>query len=447
MSALLADRWHFAFTITFHYLFPQLTMGLTLLIFILKTVALRTGSEQYNRAALFWAKIFGINFATGVVTGIPMEFQFGTNWARFSAFAGNIVGQTLAMEGVFAFFLESTFLGLFLYGATRIGPRTHWLASLMVFAGSWISGWFIIATNAWMQNPVGYALENGAMQLQSFWALMFNPWLPWQYIHNMCGATATGSFVMAGVGAYYLLTNRHAEFGRIFVRLGVITGSAASVLLLFPTGDQQGRNVAERNPVALAAMEGLFETQHGAPIALVGQPDMEHLRLDNPIAIPNVLSFLTYRRWLAKVDGLKAFPRDLWPDNIPLLYFCYHIMVGLGTIFFLGMLCGVWFLWRGKLYDSRALLWLLVVLTPFPYVANTAGWLTAELGRQPWVIRGLMRTADANSPVVSVGNSIFSLLGFMGLYTLLSILFLFLVYGVIARGPQAERVLVSTGRH
>jgi cytochrome d ubiquinol oxidase subunit I len=447
MSSLLADRWHFAFTITYHYLFPQLTIGLALLIFVLKTVGMRTGSEHYNRAALFWAKIFGINFATGVVTGIPMEFQFGTNWARFSAFAGNIVGQTLAMEGVFAFFLESTFLGLFLYGGNRIGPRTHWLASLMIFAGSWISGWFIIATNAWMQNPVGYALNTGAMQLQSFWALMFNPWLPWQYLHNMCGATMTGSFVMAGIGAYYLLTNRHAEFGRIFVRLGVITGCIVAVLLLFPTGDAQGRNVAERNPVALAAMEGLFETQHGAPIALVGQPDMEHLRLDNPIAIPNVLSFLTYRRWVAKVDGLKAFPRDLWPDNVPLLYFCYHIMVGLGTVFILGMLCCVWFLWRGKLYHSRPLLWLLVVLTPFPYVANTAGWLTAELGRQPWVIHGVLRTADANSPVVSVGNSIFSLLGFMGLYTLVSILFVFLVYGVIARGPQPERVSGSAGRH
>ena len=447
MSALLVNRWHFAFTITYHYLFPQLTMGLALLIFILKTTALRTGSEQYDRAALFWAKIFAISFATGVVTGIPMEFQFGTNWSRFSAFAGNIVGQTLAMEGVFAFFLESTFLGLFLYGGSRIGPRTHWLACLMLFVGSWLSGWFIIATNAWMQNPVGYALDDGAVQLQSFWALMFNPWLRWQYLHNMCGATATGSFVMAGIGAYYLLTNRHAEFGRIFVGLGVIAGCAAAVLLLFPTGDAQGRNVAERNPVTLAAMEGLFETQHGAPIALVGQPDMEHLRLDNPIAIPNVLSFLTYRRWVAKVDGLKAFPRDLWPDNVPLLYFCYHIMVGLGTIFILGMLCCVWFLSRGKLYDSRPLLWLLVVLTPFPYVANTAGWLTAELGRQPWVIRGLLRTADANSPVVSAGNSIFSLLGFMGLYTLLSILFLFLVYGVIARGPQPGRVPVSSGGH
>jgi len=437
MDAVLAGRWHFAFTITYHYLFPQLTMGLGLLIFILKTAALRTGSEHYDRAAGFWARIFAINFAMGVVTGIPMEFQFGTNWARFSEFAGNIVGQTLAMEGVFAFFLESTFLGLFLYGGARMGPKAHWFASLMVFAGSWISGWFIIATNAWMQNPVGYSLDRGALQLESFRAVMLNPWLPWQYLHNMCGATATGSFVMAGVGAYYLLANRHVEYGRTFVRLGVIAGCAAVLLLLYPTGDEQARNVAALNPVALAAMEGVFDTTPGAPIALVGQPDMEHLRLDNPIAIPNVLSFLTYRRWEAKVQGLKDFPRDLWPDNVPLLYFCYHIMVGLGTIFMAGALCCAWFLWRGTLYQTRPLLWVLVLLTPLPYVANTAGWLTAELGRQPWVVHGLMRTSEASSTVVSSGNEIFSLLGFMGLYTLLSILFLFLVYGVLQRGPQA----------
>jgi cytochrome d ubiquinol oxidase subunit I len=348
-----------------------------------------------------------------------------------------VIGQTLAMAGVFAFFLESTFLGLFLYGGSKLGRRGHWLTSLAVFAGAWISGWFIVATNAWMQNPVGYVMDRGKVQLESFWALMFNPWLRWQYLHNMCGAAATGSFVMAGVGAYYLLTNRHAEFARTFVRTGVIAGSAASALLLFPTGDASGRMIAERNPVALAAMEGLFETQHGAPIALVGQPDMEHLRLDNPIAVPNVLSFLTYRRWEAKIDGLKAFPRDLWPDSVPLLYFSYHIMVGLGTIFIAGMALCALFLWRGRLYGSRPLLWLLVVMTPFPYVANTAGWLTAELGRQPWVVLGLLRTADANSTVVSSGNALFSLLGFMGLYTLLSILFVFLVYGVLARGPAA----------
>jgi cytochrome d ubiquinol oxidase subunit I len=437
MTPVVADRWQFAFTITYHYLFPQLTMGLALLIFILKTMALKTGNPVYEQSARFWAKVFAVSFAMGVVTGIPMEFQFGTNWSRFSRFAGNVIGQTLAMEGVFAFFLESSFLGIFLYGRNKVGPRMHWFASLMVFAGSWISGWFIIATNAFMQNPVGYAPgPDGQLQLESFWALMANPWLRWQYLHNMCGAVATGSFVMAGIGAYYLLAGRFPPYGRAFVRLGVIAGTAAVCLLLFPTGDAQGRNVAERNPVALAAMEGLFETQHGAPIALVGQPDMEHLRLDNPIAIPNVLSFLTYKRWEAKVEGLKAFPRDLWPDNVPLLYFAYHIMVGLGTIFVAGMLLCLWFLWRRRLYTARPLLWLLVLMMPFPYVANTAGWMTAELGRQPWVIHGLLRTVEANSVEVSEGNGMFSLLGFMGLYTLLSILFLYLAGGTVQHGPE-----------
>lgn len=436
MNNVLADRWHFGFTITYHYLFPQLTMGLALLIFVLETVALRTGDDHYRKCALFWSKIFAINFAMGVVTGIPMEFQFGTNWSRFSVFAGNIVGQTLAMEGVFAFFLESAFLGLFLYGRDKIGPRAHWFVSMLIFLGSWISGWFIIATNAFMQNPVGYKLAGSNLQLGSFKAIMTNPWLPWQYFHNMSGATATGSFVMAGFGAYYLLTHRHAKYGRTFVRLGVIAGCIAVIVLLFPTGDQQGKNLAKYNPVALAAMEGLFESQHGAPLALVGQPDMEKLKLDNPIDIPNVLSFLTYQRWEAKVEGLKAFPRDQWPDNVPLLYFCYHIMVGLGTIFIAVMLLAVAWLLRGKLYNTRPILWLLILCMPFPYVANTAGWLTAELGRQPWIIHGLMRTADANSTVVSSGNAIFSLLGFMGLYTLLSILFFLLVYGVVQRGPE-----------
>lgn len=443
MSVLLADRWHFAFTITYHYLFPQLTMGLALLIFVLETMALRTGDAHYQKCAVFWSKIFAINFAMGVVTGIPMEFQFGTNWSRFSAFAGNIVGQTLAMEGVFAFFLESTFLGLFLFGRDKVGRRTHWFASLMIFLGSWISGWFVIATNAFMQHPVGYTTATGAeLQLGSFKAIMTNPWLPWQYLHNMSGATATGSFVMAGFGAYYLLVRRHVEYARTFVRIGVIAGCVAACVLLFPTGDQQGRNLGKYNPVALAAMEGLFQSTHGAPLALVGQPDMQKLRLDNPIAIPNVLSFLTYRRWEAKVQGLEAFPRNLWPDNVPLVYFCYHIMVGLGTLFIAVMLLAAAFLWRGTLCKSRPMLWVLIIAAPFPYIANTAGWLTAELARQPWIIHGLMRTSDAASPVVSSGNAIFSLLGFMGLYTLLSALFFLLVYGIVQRGPDASESAV-----
>jgi cytochrome bd ubiquinol oxidase subunit I len=443
-SALAVHRLHFAFTVTFHYLFPQLTMGLALLIVILKTAALRTGNASYNEAARFWMKIFAINFAMGVVTGIPMEFQFGTNWAKFSNDAGGVIGQTLAMEGVFAFFLESSFLGLFIFGEKQLGPKMHWLAAFLVFLGSWMSGYFIIATDAWMQHPAGFRLSaDGKIMLDSFAGLVFNPWILWQYLHNMIAAVVTGSFVMASIGAYYLLMGKFQEHARIFVRTGVIAGAIALALLLFPTGDGQGRMIAEHQPVTLAAMEGLFDTTQGAPIAILGQPDTQKLELDNPLLVPRALSFLTYRRWIAEVKGLKDFPRDLWPDNIPLLYYSYHIMVGLGTLLILLAVLSVWSLWRGHLYGNRALLWALMLALPFPYIATTAGWMTAELGRQPWLIYGVMRTAAGISPRVSASNGLFTLIGFMGMYFLLGVLFLFLVSREIGHGPGAAPVDVA----
>ena len=436
-TALAIHRLQFAFTITFHYLFPQLTMGLALLVVILKTRALGAGGEHYNRCARFWIKIFAINFAMGVVTGIPMEFQFGTNWAMFAKAAGGVVGQTLAMEGVFSFFLESAFLGLLIFGEKRLSARLHLLAAVMVFAGSWLSGFFIIATDAWMQHPVGYTVgPGGEILLRSFRELIFNPWILWQYLHNMIAAVVTGSFVMAAVGAFYLLTRSHDAYGRTFIRLGVSAGFIATVLMVFPTGDGQGKMVTEHQPVTLAAMEGLFETTEGAGIALIGQPDTDRMRLDNPLIVPGALSFLTYRRWSARVKGLDAFPRELWPDNIPLLYYCYHIMVGLGTLFVAVTTLAMIQLLRRKLYDSRWLQWILMLAFPFPYIATTAGWITAEVGRQPWLIYGLIRTAQGPSPRVSAGNGLFTLLGFMGMYTLLAILFLFLIYREIEHGPE-----------
>jgi cytochrome d ubiquinol oxidase subunit I len=439
MDALTIHRLHFAFTVTFHYLFPQLTMGLALLLVVLKSLALRTGKEHYNRSARFWAKVFAINFAIGVVTGIPMEFQFGTNWARFSRAAGGVIGQTLAMEGVFAFFLESSFLGLFLFGEKRLGPKMHWLAGFLVFLGSWTSGFFIIVTDAFMQHPTGYVLRpDGQLALASFWGLLLNPWASWQYLHNMIATVVTGSFAMSAVGAYYLLMEQHVSYGRTFVRIGVIAGATASVLLLFPTGDQQGRNIANHQPTTLAAMEGLFQTQEGAPLAIIGQPDLTRQQLDNPITIPNVLSFLTYQRWKAEVKGLDAFPKDLWPDNIPLLYYSYHVMVGLGTIFIAVLLVAVVLLQFGVLYQSHAMLWALMLALPFPYIATTAGWITAEVGRQPWLIYGVLRTADGSSARVAEGNALFTLIGFMGMYALLALLFVFLVGREIAHGPEVE---------
>ena len=435
-TTYFVHRLHFGFLITFHYLFPQLTMGLAPLIVLLKTIALRTGNHAYDNAARFWMKIFGINFVLGVVTGIPMEFQFGTNWARFSQMTGGVIGQALVMEGVFSFFLESAFLGLFLFGERRLSRLAHWWTGFMVFIGSWLSGFFIIATDAWMQHPVAYSrLPDGSYQVSSFSGLLLNPWGLVQYAHNMSGAVITGAFVMSGVGAFYLLNDRFEEYGRIFLRVGVAAGFVCSILQVFPTGDLHGRYLAKHQPITTAAMEGLFRTEKGAPLVLMGQPDVEHQRIDNPLVVNKVLSFLVYGTTEAQVQGLNAFPREDWPTNIPLLYFSYHIMVGLGTIFIAVMSLAIFLLWRKTLFEARWLLWGIMLCLPFPYIANTAGWLTAEVGRQPWLVYGLLRTSAGYSSNVSAGNGLFTLLGFMGLYAVLAIFFLVLVLREIDHGP------------
>ena len=438
---LFYDRMQFAFTITFHYLFPQLTMGLSLMIVYFKWKFLRTKIDKYNDAAKFWMKIFALNFAMGVVTGIPMEFQFGTNWAKFSELTGGIIGQTLAMEGMFSFFLESSFLGLFLFGEKLMGQKLHFLTGFLVFLGSWASGYLIIATHSWMQHPVGYEiLENGKFVLNNFGALFSNPWLLPSYLHNQLASVITASFVVAAIGAFYLLSNKHSEFGKLFVKTGVIFGLISSILVAFPTGDWTAKNVVEYQPVTFAAMEGIFETEDkGSEIILIGQPDTENKKLDNKIAVPNVLSFLTYQRWDAQIKGLNEFDESVHPTNIPGLYYSYHIMVGLGTIFIGLMLIASIQLFRKKLYKTKWILWSLMFMLPFPYIANTTGWYTAELGRQPWLVYNLLRTADGISPTVSSGNTLFTLLGFIGLYLLLGLLFLMLAGKIINKGPETTK--------
>jgi len=433
---LIWHRLQFAFSVTYHYLFPQLTMGLSLLIVVLKVLAVTRNDERYNLAARFWGRMFGLNFAMGVVTGIPLEFQFGTNWSRFSTFAGEIVGQTLAMEGLFAFFLESTFLGLFLFGEKKLGAKGHLAAAFALFLGSWMSGYFIIVTNAFMQHPVGYRLgEDGILHLADMKAYLLNPWAFWQYIHNMLASVVTASFVVSAVGAYWILNGIHLEPARQCVRVGVVSGLTSSLLVAFPSGDRQGRMLAEHQPVTLAAMEGLFESGPYAELAVIGQPNVVDRRLENPIVVPGVLSFLAYGSFGSTVKGLNDFPPEEWPDNIELVYYSYHIMVGLGTLFILVMGTSAILLWRRRLTGCRPMLWILMLSFPFPYIATTAGWWTTEMGRQPWIVYGLLRTADAGSTHVNSGDVIFSLLGFAGLYLLLGGLFLVNVLREIQRGP------------
>jgi cytochrome d ubiquinol oxidase subunit I len=317
----------------------------------------------------------------------------------------------------------------------------------MVFLGSLLSGFFIIVADAWMQHPVGYSrLPDGSFQVTSASSVIANPWAWIQSSHVMSGAVITGSFVMAATGAYYLLSQRHEAFARLSVRCGVIVGLIASAAQIFPTGDMHGKYMARHQPVTTAAMEALFHTEAGSPLVILGQPDVEHQRIDNPIIVNDALSFLIYGTRKAAVPGLDQFPQSNWPTNIPLLYFAYHVMAGLGTLFLALLVVAAFLLFRGTLFETRWFLWCLMLAFPFPYIANTAGWMTAEVGRQPWLVYGLLRTDDGFSANVSAGNGLFTLLGFMGLYALLTVFFLFLMYRHLEEGPVTtveEPVTVS----
>ena len=436
----LWSRLQFAFTIIYHYLFPQLTMGLAWFLVYWKWRAFKTGDEEYNRAARFWAKIFGLNFAVGVVTGIPMEFQFGTNWGGFARHAGGVIGQTLAMEGMFAFFLESAFIGAFIWGEKRLGPRNHFLAAVGVALGSWLSGSFIIVTNAFMQHPVGYSVGlDGSLAIASLRSYLFNPWAFVQFAHNQSAALVTGSFVVAAVGAYYALRQEHPAQSKLYLQAGTLAGLVASILVAGPTGDRQAKMVAKYQPVTLAAMEGKFIGSERAGVAVIGQPNVAARRLDNPIEFPDALSFLAYGTFTSYVHGLDEFPQNVWPDNIELLYYAYHLMITLGVMFIALTAFATFQNVRKRLISTTWLLWIILLAFPFPYIANTLGWMTAELGRQPWLLYNIFRTNEGYSRVVNNGDAIFTLIGFVGLYFVLGLAFLYLTGRELERGPDWQR--------
>ncbi len=445
MDAALADRLQFAFTVMFHYLFPVGTMGLAPFVAWYAYRAMRSGDPELENAARFWLKIFAINFAAGVVTGIPMEFQFGTNWATFSARSGAVIGQPLAMEGIFAFFLESVFLGVLLYGRGLVAPGFYVLSAVCVWAGSWLSAYFIVATDAWMQAPAGYKiLADGTIELVSIWPVLTSQFAIWQFAHVLCGAMVAGGFIVAGIGAYYLMSDREPVLSREFVRAGTVVAFAFSVLLIFPTGDRNSDDVTRYQPVKLAAMEGLFESRTGAPMAIIGMPDVRARRLIDPVYVPDVLSFLAYGSTSSEVKGLTAYAEALWPP-VALTYYAYHMMVGLGTIFLAVTALATLALLFGRLFAARWLLWPILLLMPFPYVANEAGWVVSEVGRQPWIIYGIMKTSEGTSATVSQGETIFTLIGFLGMYFMLGLLFVYLVLREIASGPSHSSAAPAAG--
>ena len=407
MDVVTVDRIQFAFTVMFHYLFPIGTLGLGPFIawYVYRA---NSGDRESDSIARFLTKIFAINFAAGVVTGIPMEFQFGTNWSVFSARSGSVVGQPLALEGMYAFFLESVFLGILIYGKNRVSPRWYTASAFCVWIGSWISGFFIVATNAWMQHPVGYHVATGGqIELDSIAAVLFSPFAWWQFAHVIVSAALAGGFIVAGVGSYYLLAGREESIGRRFVRAGALVAFIASALVIFPTGDRNGHDVTIYQPIKLAAMEGLFETKRGAPLAIIGMPDVNTHTLIDPVFVPRFLSFLAYGNFDANVDGLTNYATVLWPP-VELTYYAYHVMVGLGTIFLGISALAVLLLWRKRLDTTRAMLWALMLLMPFPYIAIESGWVTSEVGRQPWIIYGLMRTSEGVSANVPTGEVLFT---------------------------------------
>ncbi|HEY3332851.1 MAG TPA: cytochrome ubiquinol oxidase subunit I [Capsulimonadaceae bacterium] len=438
-GAVIAHRTHFAVLIMFHYLFPALTMGLSVMIAIMKSKHYFQKDERYARAARFWAKIFLLNFGAGVATGVPMEFQFGTNWAKFAATGGGVIGPGLMMEGVYAFFLESVFLGVFLFGEKKVTPFVHWLSSVLLAFGTLLSGYFITVTDSFMQNPVPcYTISStGKLVLNDLWMYLTNPYELWMYLHTITGSLLTGAMVVAAVGAFYALSNRHAEFSKLCLKLGVVTGVVFSVLLAFPTGAKNGEQIVKYNPAKLAAMEGQFKTEPGAPLALIGMPDTKRGELLDPIYVPKLLSYLAYGSAEASVTGLNDIPAENRPP-VEVTYYAYHIMIGLGVAF-IGIL-GIALILQltGKLYKARWFLWLLMLAFPFPYIANEAGWCVAEVGRQPWLVYGLMRTNDGYSANVSAGEAVFTLIGFVGLYIVLGVLFLILVGKIIAKGPESD---------
>lgn len=438
MDVVWLARLQFALTVMFHFLFPPITMGLALLITILETMRWRTGRDLYRRASDFWLKLFAVNFVVGVATGIVMEFEFGTNWAGYSRFVGDIFGAPLAAEGVFAFFLESGFLGLLLFGRNRISSFVRWLAATMVWLGSTLSAFWIIVANSWMQTPAGYRVANGRAELTDFFAAVFNPSTLPRYIHTISAAWVCGSFLMAAIGAWYFLRDRKTDVAQLSMRIGVIC-ALVSTILVFATGDHHARQVAHTQEAKFAAMEGLYSTEAGAPLILFSLPPKQHGRVDAPeLMITNLTSFLAFGNFQAAVKGLDQFPTEEWPP-VPATYLSFHNMVILGNLMFIVALIAAIQLWRGRLGLSRTFLrvlfWTGVVV---PTLAIQLGWMAAEAGRQPWIVYGVMKTSAGVSKVVSAPEILTSIILFGLIYVMLGALWIFLLRREILHGPDIE---------
>jgi cytochrome d ubiquinol oxidase subunit I len=438
MTTELLARLQFAFTISFHYLYPPLSIGLSLLLVGIEAFWLKTRHPLYHQMARFWTKVFALTFAIGVATGIVMEFEFGTNWASYSRYVGDVFGSALAAEGIFAFFLESGFLAVLLFGWDKVSPRVHFFANCMVALGAHFSAIWIIVANSWMQTPAGFHIvgegSHARAEITDFWAMVFNPSSMDRLGHTVVGAWQAGAWLMVSVAAWYLLKKQHREFARTSMKLGLALSLVASVLTLF-TGDRSASGVARNQPAKFAALEGLWETGPHAPVHVVGWVDAR-TETTRGLALPGLLSWLAYRDASHSVTGLRDIPPDERPP-VNFTFQLFHLMVAIGFFLIALALWAAWALWRGTLEKSRALLALLVFSVVGPQIANQAGWWVAEVGRQPWIVYKLLRTSQGLSAVVHANQIVASLIMFTVVYLLLFAAFIFLLNEKIKHGPDA----------
>jgi cytochrome d ubiquinol oxidase subunit I len=432
MDVVLLSRLQFAAATMFHFLFVPFTLGLSFLVAYMETRYVKTGDETYLRMTKFWGKLFLINFAVGVVTGITLEFQFGTNWSRYSAFVGDIFGSLLAIEATTSFFLESTLIGVWIFGWKKLSKKAHATVMwLIAFASTFSAVWILIA-NAWMQNPVGYTIRDGRAELVDFTAALMQKWAILKFIHTVSAAYVLSAFFIMGVSAYHLLKKQKVEFFTRSFRIALVFGLVFSLVVVI-MGDLNGVVVAEKQPSKLAAMESLWETTTRAPVYLFALPDEENERNKIEIgAMPGMLSFLVRHDINAEIRGLKTYPKDERPPVL-LTSFAFKGMVGLGLYFILATIIG--FIKRNRLIDSPKYLKIMLLSIPLPYIACELGWMVTEVGRQPWIVYGLMKTSDAVSPIAT-SQVLTTLIAFIVLYGLLGVTGFYLIAKNALKGPE-----------
>ena len=444
MDVVTLSRIQFALTIIFHYLFPPLAIGVGAFLVFLEARYLKTKDPQFEVAAKFWTKIFALNFALGVASGIVMEFQFGTNWAAYSRYVGDVFGSALAAEGIFAFFLESGFLAILVFAWDRVSARMHFFATLMVALGSIFSAIWIVVAISWQQTPAGFVIRDFATpagivkraEITDFWSVVFNPSAMDRLVHVILGALILGSFFVLSISAYYLLKNRHIDFARKSFTTALVAAAVASIAML-ASGDSQGRIVARYQPAKLAAMEGLYQTTPGGtPIHIFGIPDSKSRVVRFNFEIPGLLSFLVHRDFKTPVPGLDKFEPDTPPVAIP--FFSFHVMVGLGTYFIALTLYALWCRIRGTLFQKKWLLRVFVFSVIGPFIANELGWIAAEVGRQPWIVYNQLRTSEAVSQNIVAPQVLGSIIMFAVIYALLFVLWIWLLNDKIQKGPEPK---------